>query len=81
MVQNIGFPLGTGGLAREGDSPIDGITWPGRPASGINVIGGAARPFIVKDPHVRKTLEESNAFFDGTSLNFTIPIKVGKTVF
>ena len=73
MVQNIsgGLPLGVGGPARKGDTNIRD-----EPAIGRPVIGGN-RPFIVKDPKVRKTLQESNAFFDGTSLNFTIPVEVG----
>ena len=38
--------------------------------------GSIRRPLIVKDPKVRKTLEDSHALFDGTSLNFTIPVQV-----
>lgn len=80
MVQNIGLPLGVGGPARKGDTNIGGDIFPNRPIFGFNGIGGGGRPFIVKDPKVRKTLEESNAFFDGTSLNFTIPVQVGQTI-
>ena len=79
MVQNIGFPLGGGGPARKGDTNIRGNIFPNRPIFGVNGIrGGGNKPLIVKDPKVRKTLEESNAFFDGTSLNFTIPVQVSR---
>ena len=83
MVQNIsgGLPLGGGGPARKGDTNVGDEPFSVRPNPGFSGIGGGNRPFIVKDPNVRKTLQESNAFFDGTSLNFTIPVEVSTIIF
>ena len=77
MVQNIGLPLGVGGPARKEDTHIGAeMRFPNNPGIRFNGVNSGSRPFIIKDPQVRKTIEESNAFFDGTSLNFTIPVQV-----
>ena len=79
MVQNIvSDPLGGGGPARKGDTNIGSNGFSNRPIFTNNGFTGDSirRPFIVKDPKVRKTLEDSHALFDGTSLNFTIPVQV-----